>query len=209
MGKDKPLIVCITGLPGAGKTTVANALKGLGFTVISMGDVVRREAERQGLDPTDANLGRVMLGLRSIHGPDAIAMLVGEDIRRLNSCRCDESRDRSEDEGRRKRNCYFAVDGLRNIKEAERLKEYGVVKILAVHASRERRFRFLVSRGRRDAPSDLNEFYARDKREIDVGIAEAIALSDAIVSNDTTVDELTKHAVDVVKCWVEEYDDDD
>ncbi|GBC72617.1 Dephospho-CoA kinase [archaeon HR04] len=205
--KDKPLIVCITGLPGSGKTTVADALKGIGFTVISMGDVVRREAKKRGLELTDANLGKVMLELRSIHGPDAIAMLVGEDIRRLSADEESEG-DGERGKGNGKGNCYFAVDGLRSIREAERLKEYGAVKVLAVHASRERRFNFLLKRGRSDAPSDIKEFYARDKREIDVGIAEAIALSDAIVSNDTSKDELVKNAISVVQRWVEEYNRD-
>ncbi len=207
--KDRPLIVCITGLPGAGKTTVANALKDIGFTVMSMGDVVRREAERRGLELTDANLGRVMLELRSIHGPDAIAILVGEDIKRLNdrSKGSDKSNDGS-GSTYDYRTCYFAIDGLRSIREAERLKEYGIVKVLAVHASRERRFNFLVKRGRSDAPSDIKEFDSRDRREMDVGIAEAIVLSDAIVSNDTTIDELVRHALTIVKSWIEEYDKD-
>ncbi|MEM3106202.1 MAG: AAA family ATPase [Candidatus Nitrosocaldus sp.] len=222
MKKGRPLIVCITGLPGAGKTTVADALKDIGFTVISMGDVVRREAERRGLELTDANLGKVMIELRSIHGPDAIAILVGEDIKRLNA-RSEESKDSSKSSMSSSNNnknkkdedgdyyyytCYFAVDGLRNINEAKRLEEYGIVKVLAVHASRERRFNFLVKRGRSDAPSDIKEFYARDRREMDVGIAEAIALSDAIVSNDATRDELVKHAITIVKNWVKEYDED-
>ncbi|MFN4337171.1 MAG: AAA family ATPase [Candidatus Nitrosocaldus sp.] len=211
MKKDKPLIVCITGLPGAGKTTVANALKDIGFTVISMGDVVRREAERRGLELTDANLGRVMLELRSIHGPDAIAILVGEDIKRLNDRSKESSKSSNKEEKRNDhedRTCYFAVDGLRSIREAERLKEYGIVKVLAVHASRERRFNFLIKRGRSDAPSDIKEFDSRDRREMDVGIAEAIVLSDAIVSNDTTIDELIRHTLTIVKDWIEEYDKD-
>ncbi|MEM4371258.1 MAG: AAA family ATPase [Candidatus Nitrosocaldus sp.] len=203
--KDKPLIVCITGLPGSGKTTIADALKDIGFIAVSMGDVVRREAERRGLELTDANLGKVMLELRSIHGPDAIAMLVGEDIRRLSEeSKGDDGRGKSNGKGK----CYFAIDGLRSTREAERLKEYGVVKVLAVHASRERRFNFLLKRGRSDAPSDINEFYSRDKREIEVGIAEAIALSDAIVSNDSSRDELVKHAIAIVKDWIKEYDED-
>jgi len=44
-----PLIVGVTGMPGAGKTTAARHLSGLGYAVISMGDVIREEVARRGL----------------------------------------------------------------------------------------------------------------------------------------------------------------
>ena len=44
-----PLFICITGMPGAGKTTVAQTLKIYDFKIISMGNVVSEEATRQGL----------------------------------------------------------------------------------------------------------------------------------------------------------------
>jgi len=43
------LIFCITGMPGSGKSLVADAAKQLGFRVVSMGDVIREEAERRGV----------------------------------------------------------------------------------------------------------------------------------------------------------------
>lgn len=183
-----PLIVCITGLPGAGKTTVADALKSMGFSVISMGDVVRNEAKKRGLELNDANLGKVMLELRSTYGPDAIAVYVGEMIKSMNESK------------------YFAIDGLRSVREADRLREYGYVKILAVHAPRARRFDFLVKRGRSDAPTDIHEFDARDRRELDVGVAEAIAFADAIVNNDCNKEELVNRALTIVKRWIDEYE---
>jgi len=183
-----PLIVCITGLPGAGKTTVADALKSMGFSVISMGDVVRNEAKKRGLELNDANLGKVMLELRSTYGPDAIAVYVGEMIKSMNESK------------------YFAIDGLRSVREADRLREYGYVKILAVHAPRARRFDFLVKRGRSDAPTDMHEFDARDRRELDVGVAEAIAFADAIVNNDCNKEELVNRALTIVKRWINEYE---
>jgi len=70
------LIVCVTGMPGSGKTTVAEALASDGFQIISMGDVIREEAKRQGLPLNDVSLGKLMLKLRNELGLGAIAHLI-------------------------------------------------------------------------------------------------------------------------------------
>jgi dephospho-CoA kinase len=43
--KRRRLIVCLTGMPGAGKSSVASFLKEKGFAVVTMGDAVREEAK--------------------------------------------------------------------------------------------------------------------------------------------------------------------
>src|SRR5919199_2805887 len=80
--RPRRLIVCITGMPGAGKSTIAASLKEKGFSVIAMGDLIREEARQQKLDPTDANLGKLMLRLRNDFGPGAIAHLILRKISR-------------------------------------------------------------------------------------------------------------------------------
>ena len=56
-------------MPGAGKSTVATILHNDGFSVITMGDVIREEAIRQNLEMNDSNLGNLMLNLRKNMGP--------------------------------------------------------------------------------------------------------------------------------------------
>ncbi|MDH5554141.1 MAG: AAA family ATPase [Nitrosopumilus sp.] len=41
------LIVCLTGMPGAGKSTIAEGLKVKGYTVINMGNTIREEAKNR------------------------------------------------------------------------------------------------------------------------------------------------------------------
>ena len=97
------------------------------------------------------------------------------------------------------------IDGIRSIPEVEVLKKAGHVKLLAIHASQETRFKHLIDRGRSDAPSSAGEFAGRDKRELSVGISEAIALADETISNNgLTLDQLKQHAYDIVKGWLEE-----
>ena len=49
-------------MPGAGKSTIVSKLKEDGYETFSLGDGVRAEAKRQNLEPTGANLGKLMLG---------------------------------------------------------------------------------------------------------------------------------------------------
>jgi dephospho-CoA kinase len=183
----KRLMVCLTGMPGAGKSTIASFLKEKGFTAITMGDAVREEAKRQGLEPTDSNLGKLMLKLRQDLGQGAVAHLV---LRKL-------ERDGSTGN--------VVIDGIRSIPEVEVLKKVGHVKLLAIYASQDTRFKHLVDRGRSDAPSSTDEFAGRDKRELSVGISEAIALADETISNnDLTLDELKERAYGIVKGWLAE-----
>ena len=44
----------ITGKPGSGKTVAAKILEGHGFTIVSMGDIVRKQVEIAGLPPLAA-----------------------------------------------------------------------------------------------------------------------------------------------------------
>jgi dephospho-CoA kinase len=97
------------------------------------------------------------------------------------------------------------IDGIRSIAEVEVLKEAGHVKLLAIHASQNTRFRHLKERARPDAPSNGNEFAGRDKRELSVGVSEAIALANEMISNnDLTLEQLKQRAYDIVKEWLEE-----
>ncbi|MGH9910307.1 MAG: AAA family ATPase, partial [Nitrososphaerales archaeon] len=97
-----------------------------------------------------------------------------------------------------------AVDGLRSMPEVEVLKKHGVVKILGIHAPKEARFMFLKGRRRKDAPVTEDEFLTRDKRELDVGIGEAISYADSIITNDRTIKQLQEKALEIVSRWKKE-----
>ena len=174
-------------MPGAGKSSVASFLKEKGFEVVTMGDVVREEAKRQGLEPTDINLGKMMLKLRQDLGPGAVGHIVLQKLARDGS------------------SSNVVIDGIRSIAEVEVLKNIGHVRLLAIHASQNTRFKHLKDRGRADAPSNGNEFAGRDKRELSVGVSEAIALANEVISNnDLTLEQLKLRAYDIVKEWLEE-----
>lgn len=178
------LIVCLTGMPGAGKSTIADGLKSKGFDVINMGDVVRAEAKKRKLEPTGKNLGKLMLDLREKNGPGAIAELITEQITKTNST-------------------VIVIDGIRSNAEIDVLRKTGKVKILAIHASTNTRFSFLTKRGRSDDPQNQEVFNERDAREIGVGVSNSIALADESISNNNmTINELINVAYKIIKGWV-------
>jgi dephospho-CoA kinase len=185
------IIICLTGMPGAGKSTVASSLKDKGFFVITMGDVIREEAMRLKLDLTDTNLGKLMLKLREEFGPGAVAELVVKQI------------DPALISKRYRGNAVLIVDGIRSIAEVAILNRIGYVRLLAIHASSHVRFVHLRDRGRTDAPLAQGEFIKRERRELDVGISEVIALADEVISNNRlSISQLEAKAFEIVMKWI-------
>jgi len=177
------LIVCLTGMPGAGKSTIANGLKSKGYEIINMGDAVREEAKKRNIEPSGQNLGKIMLELREKNGPGAVAELIQNKIKNSDSN-------------------VIVIDGIRSNEEIQVLRKFGTVKLLSVHASTDTRYSFLIERGRSDDPQTRDNFDERDVREIKVGISTPIALADESISNnELSINELIEHAYKIIQGW--------
>ena len=182
--KDQKIIICFTGMPGAGKTTAIEIVKDLGYDTVNMGQGVREETIRRGLSLTDKNVGAVMLDMRRKNGMAAIAQLTLPKI--LSS-----------------KKKVVGVDGVRNIEEIEVFKNAGEVKILAIHGSPEVRYNYLRGRRRKDSPESRKPFEKRDEREISVGILRIISLADEVISNNgITIEQLREKTRKVLINWV-------
>jgi dephospho-CoA kinase len=166
-------VFILAGMPGAGKEEVVSVALNLGYQVRRMGDVVRAEAAKHGVAPTE--VGKFAHREREIHGYDIwakrIVPLVGDGD--------------------------TMIDGCRGMSEVKVFREaFGKeVKIVAIHSSPSTRFPRLVNRGRSDAPKDLAEFEERDRRELGWGLGETIALADVVLVNEGDLDSFRKEAV--------------
>jgi dephospho-CoA kinase len=165
-------IVIVTGMPGAGKSEVAQAFRDAGVPIIVMGDVVRDETRKRGLDANPENTRKVMLELREQNGLGAIAIHCLDYLRSIESD-------------------IIVIEGCRSIDEIDVFDDYAdEVTIIGVHSSPKVRYARLRNRNRADAPPTWANFRERDIREISVGLGGVIALSDIMLINEGTLDSL-------------------
>ena len=167
----KKRVIAISGMPGAGKSVASEAARQLGLEILVLGDVIREETARRGLEPTPTNVGNVMLQIRQEEGPAAVARRLGPKIEACKSP-------------------TVVVEGVRSEAELTELRPNFEVITVAIHASPRARFARLLSRGRSDDPKTWDTFIERDNRELKVGLGQVIALADIVVLNDGTIDGL-------------------
>jgi dephospho-CoA kinase len=169
MNADK-LVIGLGGMPGAGKSLVVETARDLGYDIVVMGDVVREETTKRGLELSPQNVGKVMLQLREEGGNFVVAKKCIPKIEEQASPK-------------------VLVDGLRSLYEADIFKEHFSKFILfAVHAPPQTRFTRLSSRGRSDDPTNWEVFHERDLRELGVGLGNVIAMAEEMIVNDNSLE---------------------
>ena len=165
-------VIGTVGLPGSGKGEFAEVARSRGVPVVTMGDVIRAECRRRGLDPADHH-GAVARALREEDGPLAIA---------------ERSLPHIEEAGAE--SDTVVVDGLRSAAEARRFEEvFGDDFLLvAVEAPFDDRVERVDGRGRDTSAADGGESLAeRDERELGFGMGEAMERADVTIENDGTL----------------------
>jgi dephospho-CoA kinase len=180
MNADK-LVVALAGMPGSGKSLVVDTARELGYAIVVMGDVIREETAKRGLDLTPQNVGKVMLQLRADGGNSVVAQKCIPKIEAQASSK-------------------VLVDGLRSLYEVDAFKaHFAKFNLMAVHASPEARFNRLFRRRRSDDPSGWEVFHERDMRELSVGLGNVVALAEQMIVNDNSVDEVKGKIIEALQ----------
>jgi dephospho-CoA kinase len=171
--------VIVVGMPGSGKDTLLRAAKSLGFGHVGMGDVVRRFAAKHGIPSTDEAIGGLANSERQKHGDAIWAERTLEELPPGNAI----------------------IDGSRSLHEIECFrKSLGPgLRVIAVKAPRELRFRRLQLRQRSDAPRTLDEFSRREAREAAWGLAAAISSADISLDNEGTQEDFLAECLAALK----------
>ncbi len=185
---NKMKLIGFVGLPGSGKGEASQIAREHGYAVVVMGDIIRQEAARQGLEPTDQNLGRIGNALRAAEGPDAVAK---------------KTLERAKATGKD----IVVVDGLRSREEADFFRAHAdEFHLVEVCAPAEARLKWLEARGRPDDPKispsckEPDSLAAaalerRECREKGWGMCEAMKTADLKLRNDGCLDDFRKNVM--------------
>jgi len=183
-------IIGFVGLPGSGKGVASNVAREMGIEVLVMGDVIRQEASRLGLEPNDQNLGLIGNQLRLKEGPAAVAQRTMENA-------IATGKD------------MVVIDGLRSKVEADFFRDNASeFHLIHICAPLEARLKWLEARGRSDDPGQVlmadqkiissclepgrkvaEALEARECRELSWGMSEAMKTADLKLRNDGGQDE--------------------
>jgi len=169
------MIICVVGMPGSGKGQIVKIFEKYGVPHVSMGDVVREEADKRGVPRTPEGMNSVSIQLRQELGDNAVAKLTIPKVKEL-----------------LKKHKAVIIDGVRSLDEIQTFKDAfpeEKIIIVAVHSSPKKRFERLKRRGRSDDPKTWNEFEARDWKELKFGIGGVIALADYLIVNENNISE--------------------
>lgn len=154
-------------MPGSGKGEASDVARSIGLTVAVMGDIIRQEAARLGLELTDENLGSIGNLLRSQEGPEAVA-------RRTLESALESGKD------------LVVIDGIRSKAEVDFFREHADrFCLVEIWTSQGARLNRVLARRRSDDTSDgSSSLQKRESREIGWGMQEAILEADLKLNND-------------------------
>jgi len=185
------LIIGLTGLAGAGKTTVADYLKEKhGFVKLTFSDILLKEALKRGLlkEVKSKDEERVKIVLSKL----------GDKMRKesgkmgiLAELLCKEIKE--------KRLEKVCVDGFRSPEEVILFKkEFGndfiLIKVYASESVRVERLK------RRDPSINIEKLKERDKRDLKLkGLEETLKMADLELNNDCSLKELYERVDNLLK----------
>lgn len=178
-------IIAFVGMPASGKSEAARIASEMSIPVVNMGDVIRKEILRRGLEPNDANTGRVATELRETEGMDAVAVRCISQIKEAGSE-------------------LVVIDGIRGIAEVECFrKEFGKGFVLiSIYAPIEVRFSRVQKRRRSDDMNTIEGLRQRDERELGWGMGKAIEASNVEIENNFTLDIFEKDVTEVLNNYL-------
>jgi dephospho-CoA kinase len=179
-------VLGVVGLPASGKGEFSKIAAVRGIPVVVMGDLIRNAVEREGLEPTDANLGAMATNLRAKQGMDAIAQLCVPVIQRQTAP-------------------IVLIDGIRGDAEVTLFRRvFPGFLLIRIDSSFETRLARIRVRGRSDDFSSAGELCTRDERELSWGLGNALNDADAHISNEGTLADFSAAVHAFFESWEHE-----
>jgi dephospho-CoA kinase len=180
-------LIVTVGMPGSGKDELLDIARTIGLASLKMGDLVRDETRRRGLQLTNANVGRIASEERDKHGGGIWAQRA---LPKLTETR-------------------MLVDGCRSDSEVTVFRHnFGDLFVLGIFASPETRYDRMTTRNRNDDGGSLQDFFDRDRRELKWGIGNAFALADGMLLNEGPIETFRREARAMLERILAQKDDE-
>jgi dephospho-CoA kinase len=170
-------VIILTGMPGSGKSTAAMEFSKLNVPIIGMGDAVRKEMRRRGIEINNRSIRLFSKRMTEKNGKKYVINLVKKEL--LETFKTHD---------------IAVLDGSRRLSEVEEVKREGYKPIiLGIIADKETRFSRIIKRKNESDFSSYKEFEWREKLELGYGVAEVIASADYYIDNSKNKNEFIIH----------------
>ncbi len=177
-----PLIVALVGMPGCGKSTVADFfVKKHKAEKIHLGDFIWQWLARQGIRPSEETGNMASLYMWVEYGDIPLAKWTDEKIKKSKAK-------------------IIVLDSLRTIEEARyfQLKYKDNFHVIAILTAPAIRLKRLQGRARFGELTKL-EFRVRDREELRLGVGDLIASANHYVNANGTIQSVQKQTIDLYK----------
>lgn len=176
------MILIVVGLPGSGKSTIAEMLREEKFDVIEYGDIWRELLKKAKIPLNDPKATREFTArLREKYGKDIYSKYAVKKIRKSMK--------------------HIVLMGLRSTYELDYIKKkVDKVDIIAVRSPFETRFNRLKNRAKPEDPKTIDDFkwletrekrgFLPDKKEEKHGVLVIMKQADYVIDNSGTKEEL-------------------
>lgn len=184
------MILVVVGLPGSGKSTVAETLREGGFDVIEYGDIWRELLKKAKIPLNDPRATREFTRrLREEHGKDIYSRYAVKKIKKSMK--------------------HVVLMGVRSTYELDYLKKkVEGIKIIAIKSPFETRFERMKERGKPEDPKNITDFrwlntrekrgFLPDKKEEKHGVVVIMNMADYSLSNTGTKEELKNRLMELL-----------
>ena len=171
-------IICLTGMPGSGKSLCARIFNKNGFTIIEMSSIVKDLMNQKKVEINNINLRNFSSSLRKKYGNEIVAKLVYKKIKALS----------------KSKKTKILINGIRSLYEVKYFKKMfpGII-LIAISSPERTRYKRIIARARHDDMHTFKEFQWRENKELSWGLKKAISNADIIIYNNSTKQTLHKN----------------
>ncbi len=165
------IVICLTGMPGSGKTTVGDMLKENGFTMVEHSSQIKKLMRIGGMQINAKNIELFVVNIKKAFGRDVVAKLSSKMI--------------ASSKGN------VVISGPRDPAEIAYIRKFHPeVVVVAISAPRKLRYNRIVNRKQGIKAGNYQEFEWRDRKNIALGTMKLVNSADYVLINTGTLAQL-------------------